>query len=189
VADALRLLVLLALGAGGLTALAALLGWWFEGSRRLKRIVRDVLKTQPDVQAVDAPEGRAAGLSVEARAIAVVWERGAQALLYGFEELEGAELIIDGHVEARVARGEPKRLLDTAGRDAEQVTLRMMFADARFPEFELDLWGPQSAFRTRGGAASDAVRAGRRWLAHADAVVRRPRAEVPAPSSVGETAI
>lgn len=174
-ADAIRLLILLALAAGGITALAALLGWWFEGSRRLKRILREILKVQPDVLAIDVAEGRAAALSIDARGLAVVWDGGAQALLYGFDELDGAELIIDGHVEARIARGEPKRPLDSPGRNAEQVTLRLMFADARFPEFELDLWGPQSAFRSRGLSSSEAVRAGRRWLAHADAVTRRPR--------------
>ncbi len=158
-----------------MTALAALLGWWFEASRRLKRIVREVVGVKPDILAIDPAEGRAAALSVDARGIAAVWDRGSHALLYGFDELEGAELIIDGHVEARVARGEPKRPLEAPGKDAEQVTLRLMFADARFPEFELDLWGPQSAYRTRGVSPSDAVRAGRRWLAHADAVVRRPR--------------
>jgi hypothetical protein len=180
-ADALRLLILLALAAAGMTAVAALLGWWFEGSRRLRRIVREVVGAKPDVLAVDPAEGRAAALSVDRRGIAAVWDKGSQALLYGFDELEGAELIIDGHVEARVARGEPKRPLDQPGNDAEQVTLRLMFADARYPEFELDLWGPQSTFRTRGGSPSDAVRAGRRWLAHADAVLRRPRPSRNAP--------
>jgi hypothetical protein len=172
---AVRLLVLLALAAGALTGIAAILGWWFEGSRRLRRIARAALGATPNVLAVDAAEGRAAALSADAQVIAVVWEQGAEALRYGFEELEGAELIIDGRVEARIVRGEPKRPLDALGRNAEQVTLRLMFADTRYPEFELDLWGPQSAFRTRVGRPADAVRAGRRWLALADAATRRTR--------------
>jgi hypothetical protein len=64
------------------------------------------------------------------------------------------------------------------GREAEAVSLRLIFADPRFPEFELELWGAQSSARTRETPA-DAVRRGRKWLAHVDAVLRRGRRPAP----------
>jgi hypothetical protein len=182
VEEALRTLVLLALAAAGLTAAAAGLSWWFETSRSLRRTLKRVLKAAPEVEALDPGEGRAAGLDFEGRAIAVLWDRGGSGLVYSFEEVDGAELIVDGHVQARVARGEPRRPLEAIGRDAEHVALRLIFADARFPEFELELWGEASR-RAAGQSAPDAVRLGRRWLAHIDAVIRqpKPRAAPPPP--------
>lgn len=173
--EALRTLVLLALAAVGLTAAAAALAWWFETSRRLRRTLKRVLKAVPEVEALDPADGRAAGLDFEGRALAVLWDRGGSGLVYGFDEVDGAELIVDGHVEARVARGEPRRPLEGTGRDAEHVALRLIFGDARFPEFELELWGARSAMRSGGQTASDAVRLGRRWLAHIDAVLKQPK--------------
>ena len=105
-----------------------------------------------------------------------MWDRGGSGLVYGFpDELDGAELIVDGHVAARVARGEAKRPLEALGRDADQVALRLIFADARFPEFELALWGHRSAYGRKDESPADAVRSGRRWLSHVDAVVKRSR--------------
>lgn len=172
-ADAVRSLVLLALAAAGLTSLAALAGWWFEASRRLRRGLKGVLKTVPEAEAVDAAQGRAAGLDFEGRSLAVLWDGGGSGLVYAFHEIEGAELIIDGQVAARVRRGESRKALDSISRSAEQVTLRLMFIDARFPEFELDLWGPRSVIRRPDQNPVEAVRSGRRWLAHIDAVLRR----------------
>ncbi len=183
-ADAVRSLVLLALAAAGLTALAAILGWWFETGRRLKRALRRVLDAEPAGELIDRQNGRAAGLDIEASALAVLWDKGGSGLVYGFDEIEGAELIVDGHVAARVARGEQRRQLEALSRDADQVALRLIFDDARFPEFELELWGPRSAFRSGAESPADAVRAGRRWLAHVDTLVRRPRAQPPRPTPV-----
>jgi hypothetical protein len=172
-AEAVRTLILLALAAAGLTAAAALAAWWFETTRKLRRILRRVLKAVPEAEALDPGQGRAAGLDFAGRSVAVLWDKGSSGLVYGFDELDGAELIIDGHVAARVMRGEPKRPLDGVGRNADQVALRLTFADARFPEFELDLWGDQSAYSAKGQTPADAVRTGRRWLAHVDAVIRK----------------
>jgi hypothetical protein len=173
--DALRTILQLALAGAALTALAMAVGWWFETSRRLKRNLRQILGGAPDTVAIDAADGRAAGLRFDGRQLAVLWDKGASGLVYAFDEIEGAELIVDGHVAARVARGEAKRPLDAMGRDADQVALRLIFADARFPEFELDLWGMRSSHRNAGETPADAVRTGRRWLSHVDAVVKRSR--------------
>jgi hypothetical protein len=177
--DALRIVLQLALVAAGVTMLAAAAAWWFESSRRLKRTLKQILGGAPDAQGMDPGQGRAAGLRFDARQLAILWDKGASGLVYGFDEIDGAELIVDGHVEARVMRGEAKKPLDALGKDADQVTLRLIFADARFPEFELDLWGAQSAYRNRGETPADAVRTGRRWLAHIDAVLKRARAAPP----------
>jgi hypothetical protein len=177
--DALRTILQLALFGAGLTAMAMAVAWWFETSRRLKRNLRQILGGAPDAIAVDAADGRAAGLRLDARSIAVLWDRGASGLVYGFDELEGAELIVDGHVAARVARGETKKLLEAMGRDADQVALRLIFADARFPEFELDLWGSLSSYRAKDSSPAEAVRTGRKWLSHVGVVVKRARPKPP----------
>ena len=175
--EALRTLLQLALAGAALTALAMAVGWWFETSRRLKRNLRQVLGGAPDAIAVDPSDGRAAAIRFDSRQLAVLWDKGASGLVYAFEEIDGAELIVDGHVAARVARRETRKPLEAIEHDADQVTLRLIFADARFPEFELDLWGVSSSHRPGGETPADAVRSGRRWLSHVDAVIKRSKAK------------
>jgi hypothetical protein len=172
VEEALRTLLLIALAGGALTSAAMGLAWWFETTRRLRRTLRRVLRSVPEAEAVDPGAGRAAGLNLQAGGLAVLWDRGASGLVYGLEELDGAELIVDGQVVARVLRDEPRKPLDAVDRNAEAVSLRLLFFDPQFPEFELELWGSQSAART-GEKPADAVRRGRKWLAHVEAVLRR----------------
>ena len=85
-------------------------------------------------------------------------------------EVEGGEVIVDGHVVARVRRGEARKALDVMAPDAEQVVLRLMFADARHPEFELALWDAALAGET--GSPGEALRLGRRWLSHLEALLK-----------------
>lgn len=181
--EQLRILLLLALAAVAVTGAAAGAAWWFEQGRRLRRILKGLLKRTPEAEAIDAGHGRAAGLDLQSGAIAVLWDKGGSGLVYALDELDGAELIVDGHVAARVSRNGDRRALDALPRDAEQVTLRLIFADARWPEFELELWGPDSVARARDLTAADAIKLGRRWLAHVDAVLKRkPETSVsPAP--------
>ena len=175
--ELLRTLLQLALAGAVLTAIAMAAGWWFETARRLTRNLRQVLGGAPDAIAVDPSDGRAAGVRSDSRQLAVLWDKGASGLVYAFEEIDGAELIVDGHVAARVSRGERRKPLEAMGRDADQVALRLIFADARFPEFELDLWGVRSSHRPDSETPADAVRSGRRWLSHVDAVIKRSRAK------------
>ena len=114
--------------------------------------------------------------------MAVTWDFGAWCLVYRAEELMGAELIVDGRVVARAQRGEARRYLDDMAGDAERVALRLVFDDPRFPEFELDLFGPGSILRD----AADGIRLGRRWLAHVEAVLRRPQPRVAAPDETDD---
>lgn len=169
--EVLRTVLIVILAGVAVTTAAIFASWWFEPARRLRRALRRVLGGVPECEALDVAEGRAAGLDFETESLAVLWRTGGAGLVYGFHEIEGAELIVDGKVLARARRDEPRRLLDDFAVDAERVTLRLIFSDHRFPEFELELFGPRSLL----GDASDGVRLGRRWLSHVEAVLRRPR--------------
>jgi hypothetical protein len=170
VADALRLLLLVSLAAAAVTTAGLALAWWMETERRMRRALVKSLGAPPEVEALSAPEGRACGLDFDTGQISVLWDRGANGLVYDFEEIEGAEMIVDGHVVARVRRGEGRRSLDVMAPDAAQVVLRLMFADARFPEFELDLFNAAAPAQT--GSPAEAMRLGRRWLSHLEALLK-----------------
>ena len=169
-AEALRVILLIALAAAALTTAALTLNWWMEPERRLRRAMLKSLGAPPEVEAISASEGRGAGLDFDGGQVAVLWDRGAHGLVYAFDEVEGGELIVDGHVVARVRRGEARKTLDVMAPDADLVTLRLLFADARYPEFELALWNAMSPGHT--GSPPEAMRLGRRWLSHLDAMLK-----------------
>ena len=169
-AEALRVVLLVALAAAALTTGALLLAWWMEPVRRMKRALLKSLGVVPEAEALSPAQGRAAGLDFDGAQIAVLWNRGALGLVYTFEEIEGGEVIVDGHVVSRVRRGEARKSLDVMAPDAEQVVLRLMFADARHPEFELALWDAARPVQT--GSPGEALRLGRRWLSHLEALLK-----------------
>ncbi|SFS75986.1 hypothetical protein [Brevundimonas viscosa] len=169
-AESLRLVLLAALAAAALTTGALLLAWWMEPVRRMKRALLKSLGVVPEAEALSPAEGRAAGLDFDGAQIAVLWNRGAMGLVYAFDEIEGGEVIVDGHVVARVRRGEARKSLDVMAPDAGQVVLRLMFADARHPEFELALWDATLPVQT--GSPGEALRLGRRWLSHLEALLK-----------------
>ncbi len=168
--EAIRLFLLVALVAAAGTTGVLALAWWMEPERRMRRAMLKSLGAPAETEAYSAAEGRAAGLDFEGGQVAVLWDRGGSGLVYAFEEIEGGEVIVDGHVLARVRRGEARKSLDVLAPDAEQVVLRLMFADARHPEFELDLWNVTSPTQT--GSPAEALRLGRRWLSHLEALLR-----------------
>lgn len=167
--EALRVILLVCLTAAFLTTGALALNWWMEPERRLRRAMLKSLGAAPEAEAVSTAEGRAAGLDFDGGQIAVLWNRGAHGLVYDFDEVEGGEIIVDGHVLARIRRGEARKSLDVLAPDAELVTLRLMFADARNPEFELALWNASAPTQT--GSPAEALRLGRRWLSHLEALL------------------
>jgi hypothetical protein len=169
-AEAFRVILLVALAAAALTTGALTLNWWMEPERRLRRAMLKSLGAQAEAEAISANEGRAAGLDFAGGQIAVLWDRGAHGLVYGFDEVEGGEVIVDGHVVARVRRGEQRKALDVMAPDAELVTLRLLFADARYPEFELALWNAMAP--GHAGSPPEAMRLGRRWLSHIEALLK-----------------
>ena len=169
-AEVVRVILLIALAAALLTTLALALSWWMEPPRRIRRALLKALGAPPEVEAVSPREGRACALNFDVEQVVVLWANGAHGLAYAFEEVEGGEIIVDGHVVARIRRGEARKSLDVLAPDAEQVVLRLMCADARHPEFELALWDAALAGET--GSPGEALRLGRRWLSHLEALLK-----------------
>jgi hypothetical protein len=171
--DFMRLLLLLALSGAALTLLGGVAIWFMEEERRIRRAFRRVLKGQAEALVVAKGQGRAAGFCFSRGVMGVAWDTGAWCLVYKIDELMGAELVVDGEVVGRAYRGEPRRPLDQVAPDARQVTLRMVFDDAKHPDFDLDLWLADDP-RRRGGSPAEAVQEANRWLARAEAILRRP---------------
>lgn len=172
--EVFKIILLIGLAAAALTTGALALTWWMEAERRLRRAMVKSLGRAAETEAFAPAEGRAAGLDFSGGQVAVLWDRGANGLVFAFHEVEGAELIVDGHVVARVRRGEPRKTLDIMAPEASEVTLRLMFLDARWPEFELALWNGRTPSSSPSQTASpaEALRLGRRWLSHIEALMR-----------------
>lgn len=168
--ETFRLILLIGVAAAALTTGALVLSWWMEPVRRMKRCLLNALGTSPEAEALSPAEGRAAGLDFDGAQVAVLWNRGGSGLVYAFDEIEGGEIIVDGHVVARVRRGETRKSLDILAPDAERVTLRLLFDDPRQPEFELALWNAAVAVQT--SSPGEALRLGRRWLSHLEALLK-----------------
>ena len=182
--DLVRLLLLVAIAGAAVTMFASWAAWWHDEDRRLRRLVRRSLACEPDAVIVAKGRNAAAGLGLDVGKVVVMWNGGAQALLYPLHALEGAELVIDGAVVGRVYNGEPRRTLDRIDAEAGQVTLRLIFDDPRDPDFDLDLWLPQDQSRRDATGPGPAIQEARSWLARVDAILRRaPPASTPAAAS------
>jgi len=176
--ETIRLILLLALAGSAVTMAASAARFWLDEERRLSRYIARALGGPPDAQLIARGRGTAAAFSVSAGQIIVMWNGGAQALLYPFSALVGAELIVDGGTAARVYRGEARKILDQIAGGAQDVTLRLVFDNPRDPEFEMDLWLPADAARRDARSPTDAIREGRNWIARADAILRTPASVV-----------
>lgn len=179
--DMARLLLLLGLAGTAVTFLGSLALWFLDEPRRIRRALRRVLRSEPEAMVLAKGRGRGAGFSFQTGLAAVAWDRGDWCLIYRIDELIGAELVIDGQVAARVYRGEPRRALDQMVSCADQVTLRLLFDDPRNPDFDLDLWLRGDEARRDDWSPQSAIQEANRWLARADAILRRPPAPRPAP--------
>jgi hypothetical protein len=180
--DMARLLLMLGLAGTAVTFLGSLAVWFLDEQRRLRRALRRVLQGEPEAMVLAQGRGRGAGFSFATGLAAVAWDRGNWCLVYRIDELTGAELIIDGQVAGRVYRGEPRRALDQMVSSADQVTLRLIFDDPRNPDFELDLWLRGDEARRDDWSPPAAIQEANRWLARADAILKRPPAPRPAPA-------
>jgi hypothetical protein len=167
-----RVLLLLVFGGGAMTALAGAAVYWSEPSRQIGRVLRRALEGPADAVIASPARGQGAALRLDTARVAIV--RGARdhGLVFGLEELVGAELIFDGHVAARAFRGEQRRPLDRIDPDVGRVILRLVFDDVRDPDFELELWNAADPAR-QGWDGPDAVQAARRCLDRVEALVRR----------------
>lgn len=172
--DFARLLLLLAIVAAAITAAGAAAVWLGDERRRLTGALRRDLDGRVDAILLTPGRARGVALGMAAGTIVVAWDKGAWRLLYPLHEIDGAELILDGMVEARVRRDEPRRALDRLSGAEEQVSLRLLFDDPARPEFMLDLWQPEDAGRRDGLTAKQAIQLGNQWLARVEAILRRP---------------
>lgn len=179
--DMARLFLLLGLAGTAVTFLGSLALWFLDEPRRIRRALRRVLRSEPEAMVLAKGRGRGAGFSFQTGLAAVAWDRGDWCLIYRIDELIGAELVVDGQVAARVYRGENRRALDQMVSSADQVTLRLLFDDPRNPDFDLDLWLRGDEARRDDWSPQAAIQEANRWLARADAIVRRPPAPKPAP--------
>ncbi|MBP7703940.1 MAG: hypothetical protein KA105_01490 [Caulobacter sp.] len=172
--ESARLLLMLGLTGTAVTFLGSFALWWMNDERRIRRALRRVLRAEPEAVVIAHGRGRGAGFSFATNLAAVAWDKGAWCLVYRIDELSGAELVVDGQVVARAFRSEPRRALEQAVSSANQVTLRLIFDDPRYPDFELDLWLEGDERRRDDWSPRSAIAEGNRWLARAEAILRRP---------------
>lgn len=170
------LAVLILIGFAGAAALTliAIFAWWMEPSSAVARLLRQGVAGEPAMLSVAPARSQGAALDLNERKLAIVRGRGDPGLVYDLEELVGTELIFDGHVAARVFRGEPRRPLDNVSPNVSRVSVRFVFDDPHDPEFELQLFDPTDAGRRDSRGPDDSVTTARRWLARMEAVLRQP---------------
>jgi hypothetical protein len=174
-------LVLIVVAAVALAALGAVVGWYNEEGRRIRRGLRKVLEGETHALIIAHGRGRGAGFNFTRNQMAVAWDSGEWCLIYRMEELLGVELIVDSQVAGRAFRGEPRRPLDVVGGAEQQVSLRMVFDDPQHADFILELWSASRAARGRPALnADEAVEEANRWLARIESIFRRKPAGVAA---------
>lgn len=169
-----RLLLFVAIAGTAVTFMGSFAIWYGDEDRRIRRALRNVLKSEPEGVIVARGRGRGAGFSFSTNLLAVAWDRGGWCLVYRLDELTGAELLVDNQVMGRVFRGEGRRAIDHMSPQADTVTLRLVFDDPRHPDFTLDLWAPGDEQRRESRSAGELVQEANRWLARCEAIVRRP---------------
>ena len=164
--------VIMGLGACFVAGAAFALAWWREPSRRAARTAATRLGGQADVVFTAPLRGQGVGLRVKPPGVAVVRRAGDPGLVFGFEDVIGIELIFDGEVRARAFRGEPRRPLDIVRPSASQISVRLVFDDVRYPDFELELIRPDD------GPVDPAtsIEAARKLFSHIEAILRQPPA-------------
>jgi hypothetical protein len=76
-------------------------------------------------------------------------------------------------------RGEASRMLDRASGAGESVVLRLIFDDARYPDFDIELWARGDSLRRVAPTPAEAITEGNSWLARTEAILRRPKPPAP----------
>ena len=188
--ELLRLVVLLVLAGGVLTACGGVAIWRLDDERRIRRSLKFVLGAPPD--AAVCAHGKGAGFAFNRGQLAVAWDHGAWCLVYRLDELMGADVLVDGEVLGRAYRGEPRRPLDKGMGEAALVTLRLLFDDPSHPDFEITLWSDDADPKKGPPSPASAGQEANRWLARAESILRRqgappaaavaPRPAAPAPA-------
>lgn len=177
--ESARLLLGLALAGACVTFLGSLILWVRDPVRTMQRALRRVLGVAPDSLLLSPAHSRGVAIAVEAGKIGVCWDDGKWCLVYRLDELTGIELRLDDQVVGRVVRGEASRMLDRANGAAESVVLRLIFDDARYPDFDIELWARGDSLRRVAPTPAEAITEGNSWLARTEAILRRPRTTAP----------
>ncbi len=183
-----RLLTLLALAGSALTFAGGVALWLLNEERRIRLSLKKVLHAAPEPMLVARGHGRGIGFDLGEARVAITWDRGAWCLTYPLTGLMGAELIVDDQVAARAHRGEARRPLDRLSGAADYVTLRFVFDDVTYPDFELPLWQVEDESRRGRLTEAQAMQEAQRWLARVESMLRRPSAQRPAPPVVAKLA-
>ena len=110
-----HLLVLVGLAGFAVTVLAGFARWYNDEGRRVRRGLKVILHGDTHGLLVARGRGRGVGFNFTSNQVAVAWDGGAWGLVYSLDELDGAEVIVDGHVVGRIRRGEPRRGVDILG--------------------------------------------------------------------------
>lgn len=176
-----RLLLLLVVAGVALTLVAGVARWNGNESRRIRRGLKAVLQGDTHGFLPALGRGQGLGFNFTTNEVAVVWDTGAWGLLYTLDDLLGAEVIVDGMVIGRVHRGEQRMALN-AFDASDRVTLRLVFDDVSYPDFELDLWLPEDEGRRDELPPAQAIAEANRWMARIDTLLRRPTQRQPAVS-------
>jgi hypothetical protein len=177
-----RLLALLGVAGILVTLLAGIGRWWNDEGRQVRRGLRTILGGDTHGLLVARGRGRGVGFNFTSGQVAVAWDRGQWGLLYGLDEFEGCECIVDGQVVGRARRGEARRALDVLGGAEKRVALRFIFNDPAHPDFVLDLWLPQDEGRRDELPPDEAIAEANRWLARVESLLKRPGQPIrPAP--------
>jgi hypothetical protein len=183
-----RLLLLVAIAGSAVTFMGSAAIWFMDEERRIRRALRHVLKGEPETVIIARGRGKGVGFSFDTNTAAVAWDAGTWCLLYRIDELMGAELSVDNQVVGRVFRGEQRRAIDQIVQQASRVCLRLIFDDPRHPDFELDLWLEGDEQQRQSRSPAQAIQEANRWLARAEAIVRRPLApRGPSPASAAKS--
>ena len=169
--EILGLLLFVAAAGAGLTLLVATAAGMLGEERRIVRAFHAGLEMRPDASLIAYGTGRGVALSLFTEEIVTVWDRGGWRLVYPLDALAGAELELDGEVGARIVRGEPGRRLEHAAVE-DEVRLRLLFDDARHPDFEMRLW-PCRRTGPAPGTPREAIADANRWMARIEAILKR----------------
>ena len=172
-----------------LTIATSVIVWWYDDARRLGRALTSSLMKVPDAFIYDVSGTKACGMDFTAGDLCVLWQTGQSGLVFGFEEIDGCELIVDERVVGRAQRGEARRVLDETFHQASRVTLRLLFNHVEMPEFEITLFGEISRNRELPKTSAEAVKIGRKWLSHVDAVIKRQSSPANSPYPQAKTAV
>ena len=171
--DALRLIVLLVLAGLVLTLVGTLIARWLDPARRLVRYLRLALQAPPEAVMMDRGGGKAMGFNLDTGKIAVLWDKGRKGYVYRFEQMVGAEMMVDNIVLARCFRDRPPMPLDEIPMSAHRGVMRVVFDNPRDPEYELEIWPAMNGRGHEYPSPADAVQAGRKWLARLESLLRR----------------